>query len=297
MSLISGLFTLPFGAAFHAYKQARFELPLEQRSWFGSERVYKGDPRYAQILSTLPSSHIKSAMQPFLDKAKIRKDLMFIETPTLGFCSASGTNMFRNGDAVVMVAPGFYETDKDACSWIMKHEISHIKHNDLFTMQCVQFVCQLAASIFGMCSLSFLPALGVAFTVGIVSQALFLQWREAKADDFAIENSSDEELKGGRRILMAMQEADIAKRNTLWKRITISASGDNRLDVLHPSITSRIQKIERALHARNIDVDIEAERRKLDSGLKAYITNKNREIKAVEQAGGTFGILKQMWSF
>jgi len=297
MSLISGLFTFPFGTAFQAYKQVRFELPLERKSSLGSERVYKGDPRYAQILSTLPGSHIKNAMQPFLDKIKIRKDLIFVEAPNLGFCSASGTNMFKNGDAAIMVAPGFYEADKDGCTWVMKHEISHIKHNDPFTIQCVPCVCQLAASIFGMFFLSFLPALAVAFTVGFVSLALFSRWREAKADDFAIENSSDEELKGGRRILMAMQEADIAKRNTLWKRITISASGDNRLDVLHPSITSRIQKIERALHARNIDVDIEAERRKLDSGLKAYITNKNREIKAVEQAGGTFGILKQMWSF
>src|SRR3989338_231014 len=231
MSLVSGLFTLPVGTAFQAYKQVRFELPLEQRNLFGSERVYKADPRYAQLLSTLPGSHIKSAMQPFLDKAGVRKDLIFVETPNLGICGALGTNMLSNGDAAVMVAPGFYEADKDACSLIMKHEISHIKHNDLFTIQCVPCVCQLAASIFGMCSLSFLPALGLAFTVGIVSQALFSQWREAKADDFAIENSSDEELKGGRRFMMAMQETSIEERNTFWKRIAISASGEDRKSV------------------------------------------------------------------
>lgn len=206
--------------------------------------------------------------------------------------------MFRNGDAALMVAPGLYEADKDACSWIIKHEISHIKHNDLFTMQCIPCVCQLAASIFGMCSLSLWPALGVAFTVGIVSQALFSQWREAKADDFAIENSSDEELKGGRRFFMAMQETNIEERNTFWKRIKISANGDMRSDILHPSITNRIQKIERALRTRNIDIDIEAEKRKPDGGLKACITNNKREIEqAAERAGGTFGIMKQMWSF
>jgi Zn-dependent protease with chaperone function len=298
MSLVSGLFTLPVVTALQAYKQARFELPLKRSSIFGSERVYKADSRYAQVLSTLPGSHIKSAMQPFLDKAGIRKDLIFVEAPNIGFCSASGTDMFRNGDAAVVVAPGFYEADKDACSWVMKHEISHIKHNDPFTIHCVPCICQLAVSIFGMCSLSFLPALGLAFTVGIVSQALFSQWREAKADDFAIENSSDEELKGGRRLLMAMQETSIEERNTFWKRIAISASGDMRLDLLHPSITSRIQKIERALRTRNTDIDIEAERQKLEGGLKAYMTNKKREIEqAVEQAGGTFGIMKQMCSF
>jgi hypothetical protein len=297
MSLISGLFILPAGTAFQAYKQVSFELPLEESSLVSSERVYKDDPRYAQILSTLPGSHIKSAMQPFLDKAKIRKDLIFVENLNLGFCSALGTNMFRNGDAAVIVAPGFYEADKDACSWLMKHEISHIKHNDPFTMLCVPCVCELAASIFGMCSLSFLPALGVVFTVGNVSEALFSQWREAKADDFAIENSSDEELKGARRIFMALQEASIEERNTFWKRIAISASGDTRLDILHPSFTSRIQKIERALRIRNIVIDIEAERQKLDGGLKAYTTNVKRAIEqAVERAGGTWGVMKQMWS-
>ena len=262
------------------------------------ERVYKADPRYAQILRTLPGSHIKHAMQSFLDKAGIREDLIFVETPNLGFCNASGTNTFRNGDAAVMVAPGFYEADKDACSWVMKHEISHIKHNDLFTMQCVPCVCQLAASIFGMCYLSFLPALGLAFTVCIVSSVLFSQWREAKADDFAIENSSDEELKGCRRLFMAMQETSIEERNTFRKRVAISASGDMRLDILHPSVTSRIQKIERALCTRKVDINIEAERQKLDGELKTYITNKKSEIEqAVERIGGIFGVMKQMWSF
>ena len=161
--------------------------------------------------------------------------------------------MFKNGDAVVTVAPGFYEADKDACSWIIKHELSHIKHNDHFTMLCVPCVCQLAAAIFGMCFLSFFPALGLAYAVGLVSLVLFARWREAKADDFAIENSSNEELKGGRRFFMAVQQTNIEVRNTFWRRFTISASGDMRLDTFHPSITSRIQKIERALSARNID--------------------------------------------
>jgi len=298
MSLISGLFTLPVGFAFQAYKQARYEFPLAGRGAFGMEiRVYKGDPEYAQVLGTLPGSHIRSAMKTFLDMTGIREDLIFVETPNLGFCSAAGTNKFRNSDAAILVAPGFYEADKDACSWVMKHEISHIKHNDPFTMQCVPCICQLAASIFGMRCLSFLPAVGLAFTVGIVSHALFSQWREAKADDFAIENSSDEELKGGRRFLMAMQEMNIEERNTFWKQIAISANGDMRLDILHPSLTSRIQKIEKALRARNADINIEAENKKLAGGLKEYMSNSKREIEeAVEKAGGTFGVFLKMWS-
>jgi hypothetical protein len=298
MSLVSGLYTLPVGTAFQAYKQTHLELPLEQKSIFGSERIHKDDPRYAYRLSILPGAHIKRAMQPFLDKLGLRKDLVFVETPTLGFCRAVGTNRFRQGDAAVLVAPGFYEVDKDACSWAMKHEISHIKHNDDFTKHCVPCICQLAASIFGMCFLSFLPALGLAFTVGFVSGISFSQWREAKADDFAIANSSDEELKGGRRLLMALQKARIEQRTTFWKQAIISAKGDMRSNLLHPSITSRIHKIEKALHARNVEIDREAERQNLEGRLKPYVVDKHREIEQfVKQMGGTFGLMRRMWSF
>ncbi len=259
MSLVSGLFTLPFGRAFQIYLHASYEFPLEEKRFVGPERVYKADPRYAELLRALPGSQIKGAMQPFLDQAGIRKDLIFFEDPNEGLASALGTNMFKNGNAVVRVAPGFYENDKDACSWIIKHEISHIKHNDNFTMHFVPFVCQLAASIFGMYSLSFFPALGLAFAVGIASFVLFSRWREAKADDFAIENSSDEELLGGRRTFMILQEMNIAARNTFWQRIAISASGENRMDILHPSLASRIQKIERTLRTRNTAIDIETD--------------------------------------
>lgn len=296
MSLLSGLFTLPTGSAFQAYKEANFEVPLEKRTPWGSKRIRKADPEYAQEVSTLPGSHVKTAMQPFLDKSGIRKDLMFIEAVNLGFCSASGTNIFTKGDAAVILAPGFYEADQDACRWVMKHEISHIKHNDLFTIQSVPCVCQLAASIFGMSSLSFFPALGLAYTVGMVSQSLFSQWREAKADDFAIENSSIEELKGGRRFLMAVQETNIKERNTFWKRVANSPSGNQRFDVFHPSITSRIQKIERALCALNAEIDVEGEKQKLDGGFITYMVRKKREMDQAVERVGFFGVVKEMWS-
>lgn len=212
------------------------------------------------------SDHIKSAMQPFLDKVGIRKDLTFIEWRNPNIFVSAGTNIFKNGDAAVMVAPGSDQVDKEGCIWCMKHEISHIKHNDNFTMKAVPCICEIAAYIFGTHSLS-LPLSSViapAVIVGGVSEVLFSRWREAKADDFSIENSSDEELKGGRRFLVAQQEKNIEKRTTFWKRIVISASGNDRRDITHPSLTSRIRKIEGALRARNVDIDRAEERLKID---------------------------------
>ncbi len=259
MSLASGIFTFPWEFVLNFYNMMYFNLPLYQESQLGLERIHKTDSRYAQLLSTLPGSQIKNEMQPFLNEAGIRGDLIFVETPNQGACSASGTNMFRNGDAVIMVDPDLHEADKDACNWAIMHEISHIKCNDTLTMQCVPGVCQLAASIFGMCYLSFLPALAVASMAGFVSRALFSQWREGEADDFAIKNSSNEELRGGRRFLIAAQKKNIEERNTFWKRITISCGGDPRIPQSHPSFISRIKKIENALRDRGIDISAEEE--------------------------------------
>ena len=58
---------------------------------------------------------------------------------------------------------------------------------------------------------------------------------------------------------MILQEMNIAARNTFWQRIAISASGENRMDILHPSLASRIQKIERTLRTRNTAIDIETD--------------------------------------
>lgn len=298
MSLISGLFTVPVGFAIQTYNQ-KSDL---NKSLFNPKIVHdlhKMDLKNGNLIENLPFNDVTSAIKKFINKAQIRKPLEWIctETPHLGFCSALATTRFIRGNTpVIILAPGFYEADKDACNWVMNHDISYIKSDDAFKIQCIPYICQLSSSIFGMCFLSFLPALGLAFTVGMISKALFSQWQEAKTDDFAIENSSDEDLKGGRRFFMAMQEVNIEERKTFWQEVAISAHGDNRLNILHPSITSRIQKIERAMLNRKIETDIEAEKQKLEE-LKIYIREAKHKIKqALKREGGILSIMKQRFS-
>ncbi len=292
MSLISGLFTLPFGYALQAYKQTFFEFPLKRKTFFSSERIYKDDPRYNETLQKLPGFHIKKKLQPFLDHIEVRTNLIFAEALDLGFCSAYGTNSFKKGDAAVIIAPEFYEADTEACTWVIKHEVSHIKNNDNFTIHCIPGICQLAASIFGMCFLSFSSALTVSYTVGFVSQVLFTRWREAKADDFAIENSSDEELKGGLRFFKALQQANLESRTTLWQRIVISESGDSHLDINHSSSTSRIQKIEKTLLRRNIQLSETIENHKIECLCKFILDNKQEVEEELQNIGGMLGLMK-----
>jgi len=207
-----------------------------------------------------------------LRKVGVRKDLICFEQQLTSGCGlALGTNIWSKSDAVIMLTPHLHEMSKDPCMWLLKHEISHIKHNDNLITYCVSGACQLAASIYGMCSLSFFPALGLAYSVGILSKTLFRYWSEMRADNFAIVHSSDNELSGGKRLLKAMQKTIKIQRTSFWKRCLYSSSGENRVDIFHPSLTSRIQKIEKALHTRGVKLNAASENKRTEI-LKEFLT-------------------------
>jgi hypothetical protein len=284
--------SVPVGYVIQAYKEANFELPLHKGIF--SERVYKSDPEYNALVKILPGSHIKKEILPFLEKKKVREDLIVVETVNIGVCSAKGTNMFRKGDAALLLAPGLHAKDKEACHWIMKHEINHIKKNDLFIAFLVGSVCSTAAAVFGTVTMPWLSTILLTGSVGMTAFSLFSQWRESKADDFAIENSSDQELLGGRRILMASQQMNLSKRQTFWGKIRVSSYGNDRFDIIHPSLTSRLEKIEKILGERKIPINEKEEHQKIEN-LKLFIIKKTAEIKRkVANEGGVLGIMKRM---
>lgn len=232
MSLLSGCCTIPTVPAYLCLVQT---IPHTQQS--------TTDQR---ISTRLPN------ISPLLRDQKIREDLQLQEKePTVSqpvSPRAIGTNFFLQRPATIILPKDWLEIDPDACAFIIKHEISHIKNNDNFTVPCVHFICQLAAAIFGMCCLSFFPAVGLALSVGLASFVLFSRWREAKADDFAIANSTESELRGGRRFFLAIQQANL----------------ESSFDIFHPSLSSRIQKIEQALKENNFTINSEEEEGKID---------------------------------
>lgn len=271
--LCTFLCTFPIVPPISIYLQTRLEFPIGEIDWVGDviKKFTKDDPEYAAKLKAIPGHQIKEKMQAFLKSVNVREDVLFYETPNIGICTARGTNSFTQGVAEIDITPRFYETDPEACRFSIKHEISHIKHNDMLTMPGVAAVCQCVASVFGLIYLAFVPAVALTYAVSLISSSLHSTWRETKADDFAIENSSDEELKGGRRVLMAMQKANLQMRQTFWTRLVCSDSGEMRLDIIHPSLTSRIQKIEKALEARGAAINAEEEQKKIDEKLVSFI--------------------------
>lgn len=301
------MFTLPFlfsplSFSYQAYKSTRVEVPIMKNNhitFLGTNvlvdqsQVYKGTEEYDQVIKTLPGYNIKIEMQPFFDRMGIRKDLIVTEKLNLGFCTAQGTNYFTKGDAIIWVAPNFQNVDKEACQWVLKHETCHIKNNDNLTIALIPAIYSIAAAIFSTFMLPIIPAIFITLLVGFIAQVIFTRYREGKADDLAIAESSPEELKGGRRFLMSLKETNLEARNTIWKKISISSTGEIRLDLLHPSIASRVRKIEHALQQQNIQVDEEEESKKI-AKLKTLQTETNQKLEIELNRMGTFGILMEM---
>lgn len=228
-----------FEQACKAHKAVTFKFPLEKNS-----------SEYRKYIKTNSLPDLRRSLQPLFDEFKIRKDVLIIQENTEHFCCALGTN-FGKGDAVIAISPNFYQTDPQACSWVSKHEISHIRHNDLFFIPLVTSICSIAAAMFFLSNLTKNSSIKLMFlkTLAIQSAAyaLFSQYRERQADTFAIANSNAEELEGARRFLVATQLANSEQRTNSWMRFLYSSSGECRLDVLHPSYKSRLRKIESAL--------------------------------------------------
>jgi hypothetical protein len=291
------MFTIPFFCPYvfslQAYKSTRFEVPIVSISNFLEERFCKGTKEYEEAIKKLPGNHIKEELQSFFDDMGIRKDLIVAESRNLGFCSSQGTNFFTKGDAVIWVTPRFQREDKDACHWVMKHEISHIKNNDCFTIPLVSAICSIAAATFSTFLMPVTPALLVTNSIGFITQAIFSQYREGKADDLAIAKSSSDELKGGRRLLMALKEANLKKRNTMLNKIVISSTGENRLDFFHPSTASRLRKIEHALQQQDIEINDDEESEKIIK-LKKLMEKTHSQLKNELEKLGTLGLLLAM---
>lgn len=217
-------------------------------------------------------SKILEKLKPCLVQSGIRTDLKIKESITNKICAAGGNSPISQ-NATIHTSANFHQMDPKASFFVLKHEIAHIKHNDAIAILALHFILMLG----NLVMISTIPESRVAriitlwvtfpFLRGIVKNG-YRYFREGKADDFAIKNSSIEELQGGRRFFKAMQQMNLEahKKNP----ITASPLGENRLDLAHPSLQSRIQKIERVLKRENVTIDENKEQEKI-ANLKGFM--------------------------
>lgn len=222
-------------------------------------------------------ARIKQYLDTFLDQAQIRKDIKVIEVQSAVLqtsFAAIGTNYFLKGQAVVALEPGIYDLDRDASTFALKHEFGHIKHNDSIIGRLISGVAQLAAAVYTIAKMKFFPGLIITYLVHKIVLVARKRWQEIRADNFAIQHSSDEELLGGRRFFKALQQYNLSLRVSDEDKLWFSSTGEYRWDINHPSLQSRIEKIERVLRERNVAIDHDREN---DLIHQLYQFMKNRE--------------------
>jgi Zn-dependent protease with chaperone function len=250
-------FLTPAQNAFITIKSAFFQFPLLR----AGSIIQRNEPEYEQACEQLLGNRIKQDMAQFLRDRGIRKDVVFSEQDNIGICAALGTNKLKSSQGVVLIAPGFFDADKEACKFVVKHEIAHLKNNDCLHINVIKTIISIASAILGVVCFKPLKSLLFVDLTSIAVDSILWQWRERKADEFAIKYGSNEELLGGLRFFKTLQKVNCQLREEkgVLHKILISNKGEVRLDLRHPSLESRCKKIEKALRARNVVLPSETE--------------------------------------
>lgn len=184
---------------------------------------------------------VMRSMEDFLTKLGVRKDLEIIETWNEGLCAAQGSNSFKNG-GVILSCPGFHETDEQAFQFVFKHEICHLKNNDelgIAIAQTLSFISSIALFRLGFGCTPMSTVFGT-LCLNVIATRIFRHYLEKRADDFAIQHSTIEELKGGIRLLSAFQN----ESQEYLKHFLVN--------FFHPSPSSRMNNLEKSLANRGI---------------------------------------------
>jgi hypothetical protein len=272
-----------------AYTSIRSELPLFKKTFdengkiIEQKQVYKGSEDYKLVLKILPGSNVKKELKPWLKKVNVRKDIIITELPNSSIFTTIGTNFFTKGDAAILTCPELYKVDKDVFFSSLKHEVGHVKNNDCFISSLVQVIFSTIAVIYVRDKMSSIFATIFGIGAGTLAGTLFCRYCEGKADDFGIAESSDEELKGGRRFLLSVKRFNLEVRDKLWwGKLLCTNAGDDWLDLDHPSMSSRIKKFKLALKQRNVTIIDDDENNKINTLKEFHKKRWPKLAKAIE---------------
>ena len=191
---------------------------------------------------------------------KKKLELREIRGLTTG-AQAMGNTLFPGRAGIVIDPELFIDMPEDQQEFLLAHEISHIKKNDVFSIFVGSALIGVIATV-ALCILFpplavFSPVWGSgAFYLGAlisgIAMACLSIWRESCADKLAFDACSEEGKKGAIQFFEDFREGGIEYRNEedisvisrIWRKFSITKQGNFRLDLLHPSLTSRIKYLK-----------------------------------------------------
>ena len=199
---------------------------------------------------------INNELGAFLDQEGIRQDFEVVVAPNIAIAKVDGSN-FSKGSARITIVPGFLEADREAFKWVLRHELAHIKNSDALKVP-------VAAATGSLLALSFVPITSglslalLSFLGAFACSNLYAHHGECRADELANKNASIDELKGGIRFLKALRNFNLfCKNHVPGADLMIDEKGDNRIDLSHPSLQSRIDKITKEIESREYLIEDE----------------------------------------
>ena len=187
------------------------------------------------------NDRITNMFDEFLSKMNLKNGLSIYQNYTGNIMGAISTLK----DRAIVVVPGLIDTDQDAFSFCFKHELSHIRDNDTLKMAVIYSVFHVSSMLYlrHYADLSFIPAAVSYMFLTKCFEKITGTYFERKADNFAINNSSPDELKGALRLYNA--EETVSSNSKIpflsWALST------------HPTPLYRNQAVRAALKRSNIE--------------------------------------------
>lgn len=226
-----------------------------------------------RFLSEATRKELEEKIKHLTDKMGIKKEIVLMELDgSLTSAEAMGCCLLP-GKAGIGIYPGFIEISEGEQEFILAHELSHIKNNDMLSSPIfsgfVHVISTVAIGILFPSTIvpfsswlgymgSYSPAVASGCFISIVAMIVFNRWREERADIAGFAACSDQGKKGALSVFQKKCGKNLTLRNDLFapwymillKSLLISPKGDDRLDLLHPLLSSRIKNLQQCASAK-----------------------------------------------
>lgn len=231
-------YQLIFSSFFALFKNVIFFVYNHQKVFSNSDSFQVNE--YVQN-----GQKIKVLYQDFLKKIGLRDDVYLIEYPH-PMCFSMGYNVTfsKASHAAIFMSQGFFELDRDAFSFLLKHECSHIKFSDTLMRSVVSLLTVGLLTFLSSYFLKTSLVIYLFFTLIPFTNYLlggyWMHYREYRADQFAIAHGHLEELKGAVCYFTAIKKynAELAPTHPQY-----TSDGELANGFHYPKTAKRIQRL------------------------------------------------------
>jgi len=210
---------------------------------FNGKKIYSNTNEFKDHEIVKNGDKLKELYKDLLKKTHVRKDVYIIEYPhPMCFCVGYQLSLSKDSHAGIFMSKGLFELDRDAFSFLLKHELSHIKFCDVLMSSMISilgltFCAWLASCFFSTWNIIYISICLIPLMNHFLG-GLWMHYRETRADAFAIKHSTTDEIRGAVRYFSAIKKynASLSSNHPQYTREGELAKGFH-----YPKNSNRIQ--------------------------------------------------------